>query len=274
MTLNSSQYNEQTYNRSQAFLFSTVADDIIFNGLGLQNMNISTSFKNDDNLPNIDLSKFQNPVIDWGGVLKRRYTEKNITLKGFLKSENAEELNNLVDLFKLKTSVVEWFLDIKVNWFYRRTKATVISNNILTREHYNITVVPFEITFSTLEPFFYNRNNETVNESWVTWNISTEFVYFGTAPSQPRVYFVFGPTTWTNLMSFNLNWRSLSVNQAVADGDVLLFDSVSKSVFFNGAEIDYTWAFPQINYGDNLFTFEFNWTPSLDITILYATNFL
>jgi len=274
MTLNASQYNQQTYNWTQDFLLTTLFDDIIFNWLWLQNQSIVTSFKDDDNLPDIDLSKFQNPVIDWGWVLKRRYTEKKIKLKWFLKWDTAEELNNLIDVFKLKTSIVEWYLDIKVNWYYRRTKATVISNNILAREHYNITVVPFEITFATLEPFFYNKTDETVTSTGITGDTSVEFAYTWTAPSQPRVYLVFDTTAWTDTMTFKLNDRQLTVNQAMVDWDILLYDSLTKSVYVNGIEVDYTGSFPQIVYWDNLFEFEINGTPLLDITILYATNYI
>lgn len=249
-------------------------DDIIFNWLWLQNVNISTSFKDDDNLPNIDLSTFTNPVIDGGGVLKRRYTKKSITLKGYLKSSDASELNNLIDLFKVKTSVVEWYLDIKVNGYYRRTKATVVKNDILAREHYHINVVPFSITFETLEPFFYNRDNESITLTGITGNTSTETQYTGTAPSNPKIYMVFDVTTGTENIVFSLNNRKISINQAVSDGDVLQFDSITKSVFYNGVEIEYTGSFPQMTYWDNLFDFQVDWSPNVDITILYATNFL
>ena len=82
MTFNSSEYNQATYNAMQDFLATTQTDDIIFNWLWLQNSNITTSFKNDENLPNIDLNKFQNPIIDWGWVLKRRYTSKTNNFEG------------------------------------------------------------------------------------------------------------------------------------------------------------------------------------------------
>lgn len=274
MTFNSSQYNEATYNSMVDFLETTLDDDIIFNWLWLQNLNISTSFKDDDNLPNIDLSKFQNPIVDGWGVLKRRYTSKQITLRGYLKSEDGELLNNLIDLFKQKTSVVEGYLDIKVNWYYRRTKATVVSSNVFAREHYNINVVPFEIIFETLEPFFYNRLEETILENWITWNHSTEFRYFGTAPSQPRVYLVFTTAWGADEITFKLNDRELTVQNSINNGDILLYDSLTKSVFINWVEVDYLWAFPQIQYWDNLFEFEVNWTPNYDITILYQTNYL
>ena len=274
MTFNSSEYNQATYNAMQDFLATTQTDDIIFNWLWLQNSNITTSFKNDENLPNIDLNKFQNPIIDWGWVLKRRYTSKQITLRGYLKSDDAEELNNLIDLFKQKTSVVEGYLDIKVNWYYRRTKATVVSSNVFARQHFNINVVPYEINFETLEPFFYNKQEETITETWITGNHSTEFRYTGTAPSQPRVYFIFGETTDTDEITFKLNDRELTVNETITEWDILLYDSLTKSVFINGVEVDYTGAFPQIQDGDNLFEFTINGSPIFDITFLYSTNYL
>jgi hypothetical protein len=179
----------------------------------------------------------------------------------------------LIDVFKLKTSVVEWYLDIKVNWYYRRTKATVVSNQILDRKHFNINVVPFEITFSTLEPFFYNTNDVSVGEEWVTGDTAINFTYYWTAPSQPRVYLIFGATT-TDTVIFTLNDKQLTVNAMFDGWDVLLYDSLTKSVTINWTEVDYTWTFPQIIYWENNFDFKINWTTTVDITILYATNFL
>lgn len=274
MVLNSTVYNQETYNRALWFIAWASTDDIIFNWLWLQNLNIVTSFKNDDNLPNIDLNTYQNPIIDWWWVLNRRYTDKKIVLKWFIKSSNKLELNNLIDLFKTKTSVIEWFLDIKVNWFYRRTRATVVSNNILDRKHYNITAVPFEITFESLAPFFYHIEDVTILEAGVVGNKSVWFTYFGTAPSQPVVYFVFTTGWGTNVIKFKLNDRILTLNKAINNDDILAFDSLTKTVLVNWIEVDYVGTFPQIKYWNNLFEFEINWTPLLDITILYSTNYL
>jgi len=55
---------------------------------------------------------------------------------------------------------------------------------------------------------------------------------------------------------------------------VLVFDSITKTVLLNNVEIDYVGTFPTIVYGDNLIQFEVNGTPSYDITVLYATNYL
>lgn len=274
MTYNASEYNQATYNAMQTFLATTLTDDIIFNWLWLQNANIVTSFKNDDNLPAIDLIRYQNPIVDGGGVLRKRYTNKQIVLRWKLKADTEAELNNIIDVFKQKTSVVDWFLDIKTNWIYRRTKATVVSNNIMDRKNFNLTFVPFEITFETLDPFFYNKDAETITDTNITGDHLMEFTYYWTAPSQPRVYFVFATGGWTDEMIFELNDRKLTVNHTMLDGDILLFDSVEKTVKINWTEVDYTWTFPTLIYGDNLFQYTINWSPLLDITILYTTNFL
>jgi hypothetical protein len=73
----------------------------------LQNINIVTNFKNDQDFPIIDLQTWQNPIVDGGGVLNRRFVSKDITLRGTLKSNTENELNTLIDTFKLNTSAVE-----------------------------------------------------------------------------------------------------------------------------------------------------------------------
>jgi hypothetical protein len=78
--LNNQLYNETTYPS-----IDSITDDIIFNGFGLQNNKIKVSFKDDQNLPVIDLSDFTNTVVDGGGIINRKYTEKNITFRGTIK---------------------------------------------------------------------------------------------------------------------------------------------------------------------------------------------
>ena len=271
---NATEYNETRYNWSEAFIATTITDDIIYNWLWLQNNRIKTSFKNDDNFPEIERSTFQKPIVDWWVVLSRRFSKKQIEVKWTLRWDNEEELNNLIDLFKQKLSAVEWFLDIKVNGIYRRTKATAISPEILDRQHFNISQVPYSVTFETLDPFFYNMNEESITDINITGDHSISIVYNWTATSNPRIYFIFETWWSTNEIIFNLNNKRITVSTAISNADVLVFDSIEKTVTLNWVEINYVWSFARIEYWINLLEFEINWSPLLDITLLYSTNYL
>lgn len=272
---NYQQYNNWAFNQKRDFIaWVTSYDDIVFNWLGLQNENITTSFKDDDNLPMIQLIDYQNPLIDWGGILNKRYSEKKITLSWRLKSDTAEWLNNLIDIFKEKTSVTEWYLYIRVNGAYRRTKATVVGSDILNRNHYNITAVQYRLQLITLEPFFYDMNGETITEEGIVGNTSIEFQYTGTAWSDLRLYMIFNQAADVDEIILSMNDRQISIDALVSAWDVLYLDWKSKSITINWTEVDYTGAFPRIKYGSNLLDINITGTFDVDTTILYEKNYL
>jgi len=267
--LNWSTYNSTTYQS-----IDSITDSIIFNGFGLQNDKIKVSFKDDQNLPKIDLSDFSNTIVDGGGIINRKYTEKTITFKGTIKGANNTELLQLIDLFKLKTSAVEWYLDIKHWDTYRRTKATVVSSDVFPMEHYNIDWTNFKITFKTVDPFFYDINSETVTETGITGNTYTEFSYIWTATSRLLCYFVFWTTVGTDEIKISLWDRSITINEIIPSNAILTVDGVNKIVKVNNTEVDYIWRFPDITNGSNLVYIEINGTTTCDLTILYKNNYL
>lgn len=271
---NTDTFNSVPFNTWTPFASDQIADDIIFNWFGFQNANVVTSFKDDQNFPNIELQAFQNPIIDGGWILNRRFASKDITLKGVLKTATASEMETLIDTFKLKTSGVEWFLDIKIDWTYRRTKATCVKSDVFKRQSFDITRCPFEITFKTVEPFFYLRTKQTYFEEWVTGNINIDLWYYGTATAFPKVYFFFGTVFWTDAISLELGWNKIEIAEAITTNDILIIDCLEKTVTLNWTAIDYTWSFPALVYGSNIFTILIDWTFTCDISILYPKNYL
>jgi len=271
---NQSPYNQQAYNYDELSAIDSITDSIIFNWFWLQNANIVTAFKDDEWFPDIDLTTFQNPVVDGWWILNRRYSKKVIKLKWVLKHNSASELQTLIDNFKLNCSAVEWFLDIKTNWIYRRTKATVVSSKVFDKRHFDITRTPYELTFETVEPFFYFRSPETISDLWVSADHNIEFTYNWTAISYPRIYFIFWTVSATDEISMTLNWSTVSISEAITTWDIVILDAEEKSVKLNWTEIEYTWTFPNLVNWSNLFEFEINETFEVDLTILYKTNFL
>jgi len=268
--------NKFVFNEGDPFVLSTITDDIIFKSFWLQNANIVTSFKDDHNLPNIDLNTYENPVIDGGWVLNRKYTNKDITLRGVLLADTASALQTLIDNFKLKTSEVEWYLEIKVDWVYRRTKATCVKSDLFDKKHYDITRCPFEITFRTLEPFFYLRSDETVLESWVTANITVDISYNGTAKTYPKFLFAFNSwNTGVTQVAIALNGKTITITDTFSDWDVMIVNCETKEVLINGVDTDYSGVFPNLEYWTNIVETTFTKTTlNVDMSFLYAKNYL
>lgn len=271
---NQSAYNQNPYNQSELLSSELITDNIIFNWFGLQNDNICISTHNRDKFPDINLVTYSNPIIDWWAVLNRQYSRKLITFTGTIKSDSAEWLNNLIDLFKLKCSWIESNLDIKINDVYRRSKATVRTLDI-QREHYNINFVRFSISFETQDPFFYEISSETITETDITQNSYNIWaVYEPNWVSYPKIYMIFWVVDSTDEISIQLWDRIISINETVEDWDVLIFDWVTKSVKIWWVEIDYTGPFPEMKNWLNLFEFSINGTFTVDITLLYRKNYL
>lgn len=267
--LNWSPYNSTTYPS-----IDSITDSIIFNGFGLQNDKIKVSFKDDQNLPKIDLSDFSNTVVDGGGIINRKYSEKIISFRGTIKGVNNTELLQLIDLFKLKTSAVEWYLDIKYGNSYRRTKATVILSDVFPMEHYNIDWTNFKISFKTVDPFFYDINSEVNTEVNITGNTYIEFTYNWTATSKLLSYMVFWTTVGTDEIKISLWDRSITINETIPSNAIVVIDWVNKLVKVNNVEVDYVWRFPEITNWSNLIYIEVNGTMTYDLTTLYKNNYL
>lgn len=266
--------NGDTYNSTVYPLSETIQDDIIFNGFGLMNDKFKVSFKDDQNLPVIDLVDFANPVIDWGGILNRRYAEKIITFRGTIKWANNTELLELIDLFKLKTSKIEWFLDIKHGDKYRRTKATVVSSDVFPMEHYNIDWTNFKISFKTVDPFFYDVNSEVYTDTWITGDRYMEFTYNWTATANIITYIVFWTTVGTNEISLSLWDKKITLSENIPSNSIVIMDWINKVVKIGNDEVDYSGRFPSIENWSNQFLLEINGTMSCDVTIIYKNNYL
>jgi len=272
---NNAPYNTNTLNHGQPTNISLITDEIIFNGFWLQNANIISSFKNDDNLPDISLNTSENPIIDGGVVLNRKYPQQNIVVEGKLNANSAEELLELMDNFKFFTSKVEGYLDIKKeDWNYRRVKATCVKSELFDKKHYNIDHVPFKIEFKTVEPFFYLREMKYLNEFILTSNITYDIPYLGTAPSFPIMYLLFTTASATNEIEI-IKWNdTITINETINAGDIVVINWETKTVQINGIDVDYDWTFFDITKGANIMDINVNWTFSYDLTILYNQKYL
>lgn len=267
--------NSVPFNTWVPFAPWTVTDTIIFNWYGLQNSSIITNFKNDQNFPTIELQTRQNPIIDGGWVMNRRYSAKEINLQWTLVASSETALNTLIDTFKRNLSEVEWYLDIQINWVYRRTKATCIKNDIFKRNSFDITRCKFDVTFKTLEPFSYLKATQSYLEEWISWDVNIDRDYDGTATTYPTFYIVFWPSvSWTTALSIEANDKKISIAETFWPADILIIDCANKTVTLNWADIDYTGTFPFLQYGSNSLDIKINWTFTCDLSILYSENYL
>lgn len=167
-----------------------IQDVIAFDGYGLQNNRIVTSYNDGDNLTEVDLRSFNYPRDDGGSVLSKFYRGRDINLEITLKEQTAEAFAVLLDEFKKSLRKTEGNLDVFVNGETRRIKATCTKIDF-NRKHYNVTYITAKVTFRTLEPHFYAENPQTYRLQAQSGSFFAETTNEGSGESSPTFYFIF-----------------------------------------------------------------------------------
>ena len=267
---NTATFNTNTFNAWTPFATDSITDAIIFNWYWLCNSNIISSYKTDYNEANIDLNVGINPIIDWWIVLNKKYSDNVITVEWTVVADSAEDLLDIMDQMKLKLSETEWYLDIKQDdWNYRRIKATLVSNDIFDKKHYDITRTPFKLQFKSVEPFFYNRTAVADTLNNIATNVNIDLWYTGTAKTFPQLYFGFNVATGVTSVAITLWSYSITISETISAGDTLVVDCEEKTVELNWAVIDYDWVFFPLVNGANVVDIQLNWTFDYDFTYVY-----
>ena len=253
-------------------------DDFIFDWYSLHNFAkwIRIRNVNYDDLWTIDLETFNNPQVDWGWVLSHLYHKKTITFNLSLQRSTYSALNNLIDEVKLETAKTEWLLEIRVNWEVRTCKASrsVVDFN---RKYHQITFLSdVQLSFVTLDPHWSAKVADSTTYP-MTWDLHEDISYLWTAPTFPVYYMVFWASgnAWITQLDITLWWKVLSIIQSITNNDILVIDSLNKTVKLNGTDLDYLGIFEEIVNGSNLIDFVFNvWaTVNCTMNIIYNKRF-
>ncbi len=248
--------------------------DIIFNTYSLQSTEVITQNITMEDFPNIEYTDYNIPRWDWKGFTSKFFRNRNIKVSWILKSDSNLSLNVLIDSFKKYMSQTSGIFKYKVQWEYRQISATCTDLKI-DRKHYNITFIPFELTLTTTDSFFYLSSNLTATDSGTTSPFTIEINNEWTAVSLPQVYMTFSWVTAPTSVSLALNGRTLIYTATtIVNSDILVFDCLNKVVTLNGVNKEYSWTFPEMITGTNSLVFTINSAFTCAYSILYRKNFL
>jgi len=248
--------------------------NIVFNWYSLQSARVVTQEFNPDELMDFEYNTFNNPRTDWKGFLSRFFREKNITIKWTLRADNADDLVDLIDEFKKNIYQIKWVFKYKAKWEFRQILATC-TDITMKRENNNVSFMPFNITFQSNEPFFYNATNESFLFENISTSPRTEWINNPwSSNTSPYIYFIIKNATWTNAVSVNIWGLNLSYGWTIATNDILLFDCKNKQVLLNWVEVDYTWTFPEFVPWNNTTIFTINGTFLADISVIFNKTYL
>jgi len=271
---NKNEYNLSPYNIEWGWITTTSQDDIVFNGLSLQNENFTITNSSFDNSHLIENEIFNRPLTDWVWELNFFFREKIVKFTWKISTENAEELNNEIDRIKKIVLQNNKNLDIKVNWIIRRAKATCINwEELFFREFYNITFLPIELHFRVLEFFKETWKQINLLSAQTIW--FTEELYNNwSAKANPLITITFNSVTSVSEIIFTNAGNNITINETILVSDVVQIDVEEKQVLINDIEVDYSWTFPRLDPWFNSYQIEIDWTKNFDFNLSYFNTYL
>jgi len=224
-----------------------------------------------------------------GFVLQNtRFTQKQITVEGFLSEDSEASLKSTLDAMKAALSQNEKNLDIDDGGTTMRFVCSVESINI-PEDFYHISDVPYSIKFKC-QPFATSTNSVTSTNT-ITQSSSSPFtdsiVTVGSYGPKPKIKILCADTPATDITQIVFNNtttnESITVLNLVLDntGDYLEIDCdemTVKSSYDGGTatQIDFTGVFPSFIAGTNTYsiTITGGTTFSLTESIVYYPNYI
>ena len=252
--------NTQLLWTAPKFVETVSSDSFSFNDWSLNNwISIKLKESNHDDVWTIDFSTYKTPLQDWWWVLWKYYRTKTINLLLSLSAETEEELNDLIDEIKYRTSETEWNLRIAINGKVREWTATCTSLKF-NRKHFNINRLwEVSLTFTCVNPHSHSSNQTMISIMGQTWTYQSAVQYDGRTGAFASL--LLWMDSWTSIwMRFTLNWYTIEINSTLNEWDIIIFDWETKKVTVNWSEVAYTWPFVPLEYWENIFSITNDWT--------------
>lgn len=255
-------YNTGTYNNSlynaPALTATLDYDDLVFNGLGLQNENIFSSWQ-ERSMPRRNVNTFEIPREHGQGYIDSYFRTKQIRVEGTIVGTSKEDLESRVFEFKKKLAEPQKPLWIKYADGTTREFTATLTNpdSLIAQEFFHLNWTPFVAVFTCYEPFgksldyeseaFFGQSTlaftETMQNNGNTW-------------AKPIIIFNFSAAnavTAVSVKNNDLN-QEIELSASISAGDYLRFDSETREVTLNGVVQDFDGVFPDLKAGGNSFT--------------------
>lgn len=233
-------------------------DDISFNNYGLQNVNLRTRFVK-ISAPLLDLQKRAYPRAQGAYAEVAYWRETHITLRGTVKGSSRTDMETRMDAMRQNLSVFGGILKIPWAGGYRYYECYAIGLDKMfqERDHFHMTMCPFEVELVALQPFGRDQNRTPTDvPTQVTASPTVmQFVNAGTAEADSVAYLTIvtagtlSQIVWEN----TTNGDKLTISGSFVNGDQIIVDGENKVVTKNGSVIDYTGVLPKIIAGSNSF---------------------
>lgn len=266
-------FNQQTFNwpAQGSELFT---DTLQYNSYNFPNTNFRlTKISGLDGAESIKLNAFDIAQGNGEWFSSLWIKRKQITVEGVIKAYTVEDLETAI--ISLKAKMLKGNKTLKYNMSDGTTLVTTASCTSIEvkREYYHITFVPVTLVFTVLDPFFYSQVTQEASYLTKSANFSAIVVNSGGSfTAEPMIYFYF----WTGLggidqVAVTIWDTTITVNETIVDGDVLLIDGKNKEVKINDVwGKDYNGTFPSLDIWSNALSISVNATWNADI---YVTRY-
>ncbi len=233
-------------------------DDISFNNYGFQNTNLRTRFVK-ISAPLLDLQKRAYPRAQGAYAETAYWRETHIILRGTVKGTSRTDMESRMDTMRQNLSVFGGIL--KIPWAggsrYYECYAIGLDKMFQERDHFHMTMCPFEVELVALQPFGRDQNRTPTDvPTAVTVSPTTmQFTNSGTAEADSLAYLTIvtagtlSQIVWENTS----NGDKVTISGSFSNGDQIVIDGENKAVTKNGTAIDYTGVLPKIIAGSNSF---------------------
>jgi len=230
----------------------------------IQNINFDTK---------TDVNTFNNPLKDGVSFVSKYERSKNINMKITVKGDDKDSLISNLDELRKEVYGENVNIDVKFKaWEVRRIKANCVSWPI-NIEHYNCTFITLDISFETIEPFWYKINNQVLTRTGITANFREE-ITAETAKSDLSVYIFFWTLTGTTSVSLTDQRKTITITETFASNDVLVINGLDRSVKLNGSEIDYDGEFLEIFPNTNFIDIDIDGSWEADFVFVNRKNYV
>lgn len=229
-----------------------MAINIAFNSFSLQTANILTADPiQADQMPDREFSSAARVRQDGAILTYAAFRDKTITLTGKVIGTSQTDLDQRLDAIKLQLAAFEANLDIDYNGGSRRYVATCDGSNT-TFTRISVLAATFTMTFICSSAYGTDTSATTVvSATAVTTSPKsiTTSVFGGTAPYQlPTISYTLtsftGATSNTITFANSTTGQSISISRTWAAADVVVVNTLTKSVTVNGTAVDYQGVFP------------------------------
>jgi hypothetical protein len=223
---------------------------------------------------------YDNQYLDWQRLISHLVKEKNIIVDFVIKGETKEELQALVDQFKVALSGQKtwWSVLLTVNvWDETRVLKVVCQWTQFNNDWINTTTQSWRTTIVAVDPpRFYSYVVSTKYYKDITWTLNGQINNLWNAITYPVYYIIFSEATGVDHIELTINGYKVTIDQTITAWDLLVVSAdiywiiKDAGVYINDVGIDFNGQVTtEITSGTNNILFECNGTYNADISIIY-----